>query len=1243
LQTEINSIMKLHSVSEEASSSTRNYGTARRNANSADDAGTAGTNSLAQAYKNLYGNSRQALSYTQRLRSEVLSLVTAYFGFYSIIDILKSTVDAYQTLQAAEFRLNAANQGDKSATGQDLDFIRRAADKLGISMGVLADEYSKFAVATIGTILQGDNTRKIFLSVAQAARVLHLSASDTQGVFLALTEIVSKGAVQMEELRRQLGNRLPGALQIMADGLKVSTAELIQMMSQGEITAAALIPFADELNKRFGSTLTDSLSSTQTELGKLSNAIFEALLAFGNAGFLQSFNKLLADLTTMLKDPGFSTFAALMSRVIASLVSGLDFAAQHFQIFVGLISAFIGLKTVPIFVAIAEKVMNLGKVFTVLSGTFTTVVSTERAVAIAMAEAGVAAETTSVGVRGLTAAMRVLTSSTGIGLAITAISFAIGAWATSADDATTALAEHQKIVDDVKNSYDDAKAAAKSWSDVVKSTTQSQAAANLADLQASLQKSRQQVLDPATTFNIYGGAAGGLAGSKNATGTAQSKQQLTDLINLFRSGGINAQAFKNGLEAVGSADETVSKQLIVDLENRADKTAELEKATNEMMAVLTLANKDATDQSKELALETLGLVNKQRQQTEQEIKATAQSQAYATAMETLTTATDSASGALEKLKAAANIESAFKSAVNAARTMGEVAAAIERANSALDALNQKDIASKYAAYGSGGGMDGGASAAFIRDRESFASTPYNDPRTDGQGNQVGGNIYRAGFGSNTITLADGTVQEITQGMRVSVADANRDLIRRIGELQTGLSNTLGADKFNSMTPQQQAALTSIAYNYGSLPKDIADAIKSGMTDAQVADVIRGHGGDNGGINRDRRGMEASMFNSTTNPAIVDEALKKQDAAVQKAAEFNTELAQTLAEQQAQLENQGKITREVAQSKAVEEEVKKAKAAGVVLTKEQIAQISDLAGKIWDQKHADDAANTALAQANALYKERNALQAQLNDARSKGDKGKVDDLGTKLTDVNAQLSDAIDKAEAMWKAIGGDQADVAITKLEALKAQSAKTSNTMYMDFQKVAGMIVDGLGSAFDSFSQQIAQGVAPLVALRDAFLKFASDFLVQIAQMILKQAIFNALNTMLGGTSLGAAIGLAHTGGIVGQSRVGSGNSSRSVSPMVFAGAQRFHGGGFPGLAPGEVPAIVQTGEEILKRNDPRNALNGAAGKGGSGAPAQNKIKIVNLFDTGALLQAALDTEVGQQVLFNFMSDNKAALGGVG
>lgn len=80
-------------------------------------------------------------------------------------------------------------------------------------------------------------------------------------------------------------------------------------------------------------------------------------------------------------------------------------------------------------------------------------------------------------------------------------------------------------------------------------------------------------------------------------------------------------------------------------------------------------------------------------------------------------------------------------------------------------------------------------------------------------------------------------------------------------------------------------------------------------------------------------------------------------------------------------------------------------------------------------------------------------------------------------------------------------------------------------------------------------------------------------------------------GGLLGGAIipGILHRGGVAGRDGYGHG---RAVSPSVFAGAPRMHGGGVAGLRPGEVPAILKKGEPVLPSMQAlRNIAGGSSG----------------------------------------------------
>lgn len=167
-----------------------------------------------------------------------------------------------------------------------------------------------------------------------------------------------------------------------------------------------------------------------------------------------------------------------------------------------------------------------------------------------------------------------------------------------------------------------------------------------------------------------------------------------------------------------------------------------------------------------------------------------------------------------------------------------------------------------------------AAGRMVAQLESFRPNAYWDV-----------NAYRTGFGSDTVTRADGSIEKVTKDTTVTLVEATRDLGRRILEFQNGIRQSIGSDRFASFTQEQQAALTSIAYNYGSLPDRIVNAIVSG---GDVGAAIRGLGGDNGGINRGRRNSEADAFNSTA-AAMNTRAAEEQRREAERAAKQRSSL------------------------------------------------------------------------------------------------------------------------------------------------------------------------------------------------------------------------------------------------------------------------------------------------------------------------------------------------------------------
>lgn len=528
------------------------------------------------------------------------------------------------------------------------------------------------------------------------------------------------------------------------------------------------------------------------------------------------------------------------------------------------------------------------------------------------------------------------------------------------------------------------------------------------------------------------------------------------------------------------------------------------------------------------------------------------------------------------------------------------------------------------------------------------------------------NAFRVGFGSDTITKADGTVQRVTAGTTTTREDAARDLERRIGEFANVVKQQVGSERFGQFSASQQAALTSIAYNYGKLPERIMAAVKVG-TNEQIAAAVRGLAGDNGGINANRRKREADLL-ATPNLAVNQGADQVAADLQAKQEKFNESLREEAAIRQTNIDNANAMRglsgealidaqREAEVQKAITDAKAKAARDNLTFSKDQEeslrrqVQLEFEATKGIEAraKARRDAIDNPVAD---LQSRRDAIQSQMDFLRGQGAGSEADSLQPMLDAVNAKLKEAIANAIAFYEALkpGDDplldtqsKIDAIITRLQTAQAATTSWINVLGVSGQQIAQVFASQATSALNKFAQAVAEGKNVFSSLKDAFLTFAASFLQQIAQMIMQAIIFNIVASFLraGGASAGGGGGgfgspsslapagtyTAHTGGIIGRTAL----LSKPVVPTWAANATRYHTGGIAGLRPDEVPTILQKGEEVLTAEDPRHRLNGGA------APAVN-VKLVNTLDASDMLSEALSSPEGTQVLFNHIRANKRA-----
>lgn len=207
--------------------------------------------------------------------SGALNSLGNMLGGVSFLALARSVLEAGVAMERLENRFTLVS-GSLREGEKDFAAVREMTNRLGLDLKSTAEAFTSFMAATKGTALEGAAARQIFESVAKSARAMGLSVDETRGIMRAFEQMVSKGNVQAEELRGQLGERLPGAFNMAARAMGVTTSELNDMLKKGDVLASDLLPaLAREMEKTFGSGAEAASKSMDAQFKRIGNAAFE--------------------------------------------------------------------------------------------------------------------------------------------------------------------------------------------------------------------------------------------------------------------------------------------------------------------------------------------------------------------------------------------------------------------------------------------------------------------------------------------------------------------------------------------------------------------------------------------------------------------------------------------------------------------------------------------------------------------------------------------------------------------------------------------------------------------------------------------------------------------------------------------------------------------------------------------------------------------------------------------------------
>ena len=255
------------------------------------------------------GNYSSALG---NAKEQLLSMAAGYLTIQGAMALAGRAFDSALQTDAIktvlEFTFKSADVAE-----QKLSMLRSMAERLGVGYVALANSYKSFTAAAIASNFPLEQAEKIFSSITNAGAKMKLTTDQMSGALLALQQMISKGTVQSEELRGQLGERLPGAFAIAARAMGMTEKALGKQLQLGNVLASELLPkLATELDKTFGYDQNQKIESLQSSWERLKNTFDLSVEATGVTAFFKGAvdgtNAWLDSLTTLVNSKSWTEF-----------------------------------------------------------------------------------------------------------------------------------------------------------------------------------------------------------------------------------------------------------------------------------------------------------------------------------------------------------------------------------------------------------------------------------------------------------------------------------------------------------------------------------------------------------------------------------------------------------------------------------------------------------------------------------------------------------------------------------------------------------------------------------------------------------------------------------------------------------------------------------------------------------------------------------------------------------------------
>ena len=176
---------------------------------------------------------------------------------------IASNVATFRSMQIALAGIST-DQADYIKSMQGMTEI---SQKFLIPQGDAIKQFTRLKASVVGAGFTTEDTIKVFKGMGAAILATGGKTHDLNSALIAASQVFSKGKVSAEELRQQIGERLPGAFTTFANAMGISTKELDKMLERGEVRLDNFIVFSEDLFKKY-EKISETLATSPEKAGQ---------------------------------------------------------------------------------------------------------------------------------------------------------------------------------------------------------------------------------------------------------------------------------------------------------------------------------------------------------------------------------------------------------------------------------------------------------------------------------------------------------------------------------------------------------------------------------------------------------------------------------------------------------------------------------------------------------------------------------------------------------------------------------------------------------------------------------------------------------------------------------------------------------------------------------------------------------------------------------------------------------------